>query len=151
MIIMETTRDFTVTTTIVFGNKVLLHFHKSLKKWLPIGGHIDRDELPEDAARREAKEEAGIDIVLYNPDQFEKLKEGKYLVRPACLMLQDINEHHQHIDFGYYATTNTFDLKPSDGEAKDLHWFTAEEIKVLDAPDNVKSRALDALKILGNK
>lgn len=146
---MEITRHFTVTTTIVHKNKVLLHFHKSLKKWLPIGGHIDRDELPEEAAIREAKEEAGLEIVLYNPDENLKMDGTRDLVRPPHIMLQDINAFHQHIDFTYYASADIFELNPEDGETNDLRWFTKEEVEKLDAPQNVKIRALEALKILG--
>ena len=145
---MEITRHFTTTTTIVCKDKVLLHFHKSLKKWLPVGGHIDRDELPEEAALREAKEEAGLDIELRQSGENYEAAGAKNLILPAHIMLQDINEHHQHIDFVFYATAKTFDLKPMKGETENLKWFTAEEINKLDAPKNVKVRALEALKIL---
>lgn len=144
---MEITRHFTVTTTIVHKNKVLLHFHKSLKKWLPIGGHIDRDELPEEAAIREAKEEAGIYIAVYSPYKTAKYSGAKDLKGPARVMLHDINKYHQHIDFSFYATTDTFKLKPAIKESKKLRWFTAEEIKKIDVPKNVKIRAFEALKI----
>lgn len=148
---MEITRHFTATTTIACQNKVLLHFHKSLKKWLPLGGHIDRDELPEDAAVREAKEEAGIDVELFQPRESYKSAGAKDLISPSRIMLQDINEHHQHIDFVFYATAKTFDLKPAKSETENLKWFTVEEIKKLDAPENVKVRALEALELLGDK
>src|SRR4030042_2977728 len=82
---MEITRHFTVWATIVRKNKWLLHFHKSLKKWLPIGGHIDRDELPEEAALREAKEESGLEIKLYNPDEKLGLRKSRQLLRPSLI------------------------------------------------------------------
>lgn len=148
---MEITRHFTVTTTIVHKDKVLLHFHKKLKKWLPVGGHIDRDELPEEAATREAKEEAGIDIELYQTKERFEATEAKDLILPSHIMLQDINEYHQHIDFVFYATTKTFNLKPAKGETENLKWFSKEEIQTLDAPENVKMRALEALSISESK
>jgi 8-oxo-dGTP pyrophosphatase MutT (NUDIX family) len=148
---MEITRHFTVTTAIVHKNKVLLHFHKSLKKWLPIGGHIDRDELPEEAAVREAKEEAGMDVKLYNPDKTIKLKKSKQLARPAMITLHNINLFHQHIDFAYFATAKASRLKPKKDESKKLRWFTKEEVKNLDMPDDAKVRALKALEVLDTK
>ena len=148
---MEITRHFTVTTTIVHKNKVLLHFHKSLKKWLPIGGHIDRDELPEEAAIREAKEEAGIDIELHRSRKIFIDREARDLILPLHIMLQDINQFHQHIDLGFYANAKTFDLKPAKDETENLKWFSKEEIKKIYAPQNVKIRALEALRILGEK
>ena len=42
---METTRHFTATTYVVEGDAVALHEHERLGKWLPPGGHVDRDEL----------------------------------------------------------------------------------------------------------
>ena len=52
------------TTFVVHQDKTLLHLHRSLKMWLPPGGHIDRDELPHIAALREVKEETGLDIEI---------------------------------------------------------------------------------------
>ncbi|MDD5489872.1 MAG: NUDIX domain-containing protein [Candidatus Moranbacteria bacterium] len=147
---MEITRHFTVTTTIVCKNKVLLHFHKSLNIWIPIGGHIDRDELPEEAAVREAKEEAGLVISLYNPDKKVGVKDVKQLIMPMHIMLHDINKFHQHIDFSFYATADTLDLKPADGETNNLKWFLKEEIEKEKMPDNAKILALEALRILGS-
>jgi 8-oxo-dGTP pyrophosphatase MutT (NUDIX family) len=148
---MEITRHFTVTTTIVHKNRVLLHFHKSLGIWIPIGGHIDRDELPEEAAIREAKEEAGLNIKLHNPDKEVGVKDVKQLIKPAHIMLHNINDFHQHIDFAFYAIADTFDLKPADGETNNLKWFAKEEIEKEKMPDNARIQALEALRILGRK
>ena len=54
--------DFVVDIYIVYKDKVLLIHHKELKKWLPIGGHIELDEDPEEALFREVKEECGLEI-----------------------------------------------------------------------------------------
>ncbi|MBI1840272.1 MAG: NUDIX domain-containing protein, partial [Verrucomicrobia bacterium] len=56
--------DFTVAIFLIDQGRVLLVLHKRLKKWLPLGGHIELDEDPETAALREAKEESGYDIEL---------------------------------------------------------------------------------------
>jgi ADP-ribose pyrophosphatase YjhB (NUDIX family) len=52
-------RYFTVSVFIVHKDKVLLHLHKKAKKILPLGGHIEINELPEEACIREAIELLG--------------------------------------------------------------------------------------------
>ncbi len=145
---MEITRHFAATTIIVSHGKALLHLHKKLDLWLPVGGHIDRDELPEEAAVREIKEETGLDVELYNPDARLAISDTKQLIRPMHLILENINEFHQHIDFIYYATSESTELKPLDGETKNLKWLTAAEIEKMDMPGNVKVCSLEALKLL---
>ena len=56
--------DFTVAIFVVQQSRVLVIHHKKLNKWLPLGGHIELDEDPEQAALRETKEESGIDVDL---------------------------------------------------------------------------------------
>ena len=53
--------DFTVAIFVVQDGRVLLVHHRKLNKWLPLGGHIELDEDPEEAALREAQEESGFD------------------------------------------------------------------------------------------
>ena len=52
--------DFTVAIFVVHEHKVLLVHHRKLGKWLPLGGHVELDEEPEQAALREAREESGF-------------------------------------------------------------------------------------------
>ena len=49
--------DFTVAIFVVHAGKILLIHHRKLNKWLPLGGHIELDEDPEQAAVREARED----------------------------------------------------------------------------------------------
>jgi ADP-ribose pyrophosphatase YjhB (NUDIX family) len=149
---MKITRHFTATTIIVFKNKILLHMHKKLGFWLPVGGHINSNELPEDAAKREVKEESGLELEFFNPDQKVNLGDARQLMRSMRIILEDISQFHQHIDFIYYAKANTFKLNPNEGEVKDLRWFMADEIKTLDkTPINVKKLSLEALRIFDDE
>ena len=61
--------DIVVSGYIVYEDKVLLIHHRKLDLWLPVGGHIDPDEVPDDAMIREAKEEVGLDITLIGVPQ----------------------------------------------------------------------------------
>ncbi len=146
---MEITRDITVSIIIVYKEKTLLYLHKKMDKWLPLGGHIEANELPENAALREVKEESGLGVILYNSGKQIDMIDAKQLIRPVHILLEDIKPGHQHIDNVYYAKANSFDVKPEDGEATDLKWFTADEINELaNVPENVKICALEAIELL---
>ena len=60
---MQRKIDLTVGGYIIHNNKVLLIHHNKLNLWLPVGGHIDENETPDQALRREIKEEVNLDIV----------------------------------------------------------------------------------------
>lgn len=100
------TRDFTVAVFVVHEGRVLLHWHRKLGRWLPPGGHIEPNELPDEAAVREVREEAGVACAL-RPEFGLDLKlpgEPVQLVRPAGVQLADISPGHQHVDLVYFAT-----------------------------------------------
>ncbi len=145
---MEITRHFTATTYVIHQNKVLLHWHKKLNCWLPPGGHIDRDELPEAAALREVKEETGLEVMLMGGDGRLDFSDDstRELHPPAHILLEQINPFHQHIDLIYYAVAQTAELAPGLGETKQLAWFTAVQIQKTDMPANVRVCAQEALE-----
>jgi len=145
---MEVTRHFTATTFVVYKKKTLLHMHKKLNLWLPPGGHIDRDELPEQAAIREVKEETGLDVKLYNPDQSIGITSSEQLHRPMHILLEDINKFHQHIDLIYYATADTFDVQSAEEETDNLKWFDQEELEESEIQDDVRILAQEAINLL---
>ena len=131
---VEITKHFTSSVYIVFENKVLLHVHKKYDMLLPVGGHIDRDELPADAAAREAKEESGLDVEIFNSRKYDNFEDGEKMnfekeinIGEFC-NLHYVNEFHQHIDFTFFAKAFSNVLKPAKGETKALYWFTREEI-----------------------
>ena len=59
-------RHFTSTVFVVDLSKeaILLHWHEKVCAWLPPGGHIERDEDPVQAAKREVLEETNINIEI---------------------------------------------------------------------------------------
>ncbi|WP_234117831.1 NUDIX hydrolase [Clostridium hydrogenum] len=147
-------RHFTVSTYIVNGDKVLLHLHKKYKIILPIGGHIESNELPEDACIREAKEEAGLDIKLYNFQSESKLKNSndltceKILINPVHTLLCEVNSEHYHIDLVFFAVSESSEVKPDEGESEEIKWYSKEELEELkNVPQNVKIMANEALEI----
>ena len=139
--------DFTVEVFIVFNKRVLLRKHDKYKKWLGVGGHIELDEDPIQAAIREVKEEVGLDIELFGevlPFQSENYKE---LLPPKFLNRHRINETHEHISLVYFARSKTDALRLSNKEiSEECRWFTKEEVeKSAEIQPHIKEYALAAL------
>jgi len=135
---METTRHFTATTYIVHDGATALHEHARLDMWLPPGGHIDRDELPRQAARREVYEETGLDVTLLESPAPIETPDVVELGRPAHLLLEDIHEYedgtvgHQHVDFVYFGTVPSREIDPAGHDEQgdgDWEWFTTEDLR----------------------
>lgn len=147
-------RHFTVSIFIVHEDKVLLHSHKKAKKILPLGGHIEVNELPEEACIREALEESGLNISLFNPVNIElkkscELEGEKLLVNPMHTIFGEITPEHSHIDFVYYASTKSYETKPADGESNLLKWYTKEELNnAINIQRNILTMANEALDLL---
>jgi len=134
---METTRHFVATVYVVESGAVALHEHDKLDMWLPPGGHIDRDELPHEAALRETVEELGLEVDLVAPQGTLESDTARSLPQPQHFLLEDINVHesgevgHQHVDFIFYGDASSRDITPAPGEqpAADWEWFTPAELR----------------------
>src|SRR5438128_1601492 len=101
-----TLRHFTVAVFVVHEARVLLHFHRKLGMWLPPGGHIEDDELPDDAAGREVLEETGLRVRLVGRRGLP-VAYPRQLVVPAGIQVEDIYPGHQHIDLVYFAVPDS--------------------------------------------
>ncbi|PSP54776.1 NUDIX hydrolase [Halobacteriales archaeon QS_1_67_19] len=138
---METTRHFTATVYVVNDGALALHHHDRLDMWLAPGGHVERDERPRETARREVREETGLDVELLEPETTIDVEAGRELPPAEHVMLFDINVHpngevgHQHVDFIYYAAAENRDVAPAAGEAPadEWVWFTADDLSESDA------------------
>ncbi|HSR89258.1 MAG TPA: NUDIX domain-containing protein [Candidatus Udaeobacter sp.] len=146
--------DFCSETFIVFKNKVLLRKHDKYKIWLSVGGHIELDEDPNQAAVREAKEEVGLDVVLHKEEGEQPELKGarnKSLIPPQFLSMHQVTSEHAHIVFIYFGTSETDQLKLSETELTDeCRWFTKEELIKNDCgiSEMVQLYALKALEKL---
>ncbi len=127
---MIVTRDFTVATFVVWGQRILLLWHPKLHKWLPPGGHIEPHELPDEAAVREVQEEAGLTVELVG-ERALPLAEPRQLVRPEGIQVESIEPGHEHIDLVYFARPVGLPvLKPAPDVAR-IGWYTLEEARAL--------------------
>src|SRR3989344_7986039 len=122
--------DFTVEVFITHKAKVLLRKHDKYKLWLSVGGHIELDEDPIQAALREVREEVGLDIeFLYNGKIRKIKKDYEELLPPRFMCRHRINKVHEHVTLIYLAKSKTDKLKLSKKEKSDeCKWFSLEEL-----------------------
>lgn len=141
--------DFGVEVFIVYENRVLLRKHDKYKKWLGVGGHIELNEDPIQAAIREVKEEVGLDVELdsaLKPNH--NLDETGDLIPPYYLNRHRINDIHEHIAFIYFAKSHTDKIKQGENErSEECKWFTREELlSDAEITPSIKFYALKALE-----
>lgn len=124
--------DFTVEVFVVFQNKVLLRKHDKYKIWLSVGGHIELDEDPNQAALREVSEEVGLDVRFVNDllPPIEKIDDYQELIPPKFINRHRINETHEHVTLTYFALATSDKVQQNDEEISDeWRWFTKEELQ----------------------
>ena len=126
--------DFTVAIFVVHDGKILLVHHRKLDKWLPLGGHIELDEEPEQAALREAKEESGLDVELLGERPPTTEPGTRALIAPRFLDIHRINATHEHIGLIYFARVTGGDLALAAAEHHDIRWVSADELDALRPP-----------------
>ncbi|TSC58796.1 MAG: (di)nucleoside polyphosphate hydrolase [Candidatus Peregrinibacteria bacterium Greene0416_19] len=164
------TRHFTATAFVLDSQqRVLLLWHRRLGRWMPPGGHVDENETPEETAKRECREETGLEVEIIGSstglttgselDLFAKNpEEGHMLKKPIAFLLENIpaseqrdEPAHQHMDFLYLARPIDEDqiLTLDESEGGELRWFTKEQIQALDEGtaifSNVKAYILSAM------
>jgi 8-oxo-dGTP pyrophosphatase MutT (NUDIX family) len=148
---MSLTRDFTVAVFVIWQNQVLLHQHRKLGKWLPPGGHIEPNELPDHAASREVLEEAGVKIQLLASDKLEYLPESdspRQLTRPRGIQLENISLGHEHIDLIYFASPEPDYDGLISSEDKPFMWCNASQLEQMPLGNEVRAWCKLALQEL---
>jgi 8-oxo-dGTP pyrophosphatase MutT (NUDIX family) len=123
--------DFTVAIFVVHENRVLLIHHRKLDKWLPLGGHIELDEDPEQAALREAREESGFEVELLGERPPTTEPGTRALVAPRFLDIHRITDTHEHIGMIYWARLKSGTTTLAIEEHHDIRWCSATELDTL--------------------
>ena len=99
-------RHFTATGFVVHRGSVALHWHPKVKAWLPPGGHIEPNEDPVQAVKREVLEETGLEVEVLNTGAELRLPYPEEVIAPYTIMVEDIHDpvqgFHKHIDMIYF-------------------------------------------------
>jgi 8-oxo-dGTP pyrophosphatase MutT (NUDIX family) len=123
--------DFVITVYIVYDNTVLLVNHPRYNKWIPMGGHVELDEDPEEALFREIKEETGLDVEILSSKPLVQQSDTKFILTPRFVDVHEANPPHKHIALVYFgrAKNNQHVLS---AEHTDIRWLG---LKDLDKPE----------------
>lgn len=133
-------RDWCATAFVVWNGALLLHHHAKLQRWLPPGGHVEANELPDDAAVREVLEETGVRVELLGETAIDAAG-PRQLLRPRGVQLELIRPGHEHIDLIYLARP----VEPYDGrlprgnDDPSLGWYDADAIAGLELSDEMRA------------
>jgi 8-oxo-dGTP diphosphatase len=157
-------RHMTATGFLVWQERVLLHWHRKNRLWLPFGGHIEANEDPVQTVLREIEEESGIAAELLWTRPPFAFDEPRQLPPPVTILLEratDGTSWHEHIDLIYFCRPRA----GVDGLAVErdptLRWLTADELRanrpVAPLPDeppaeiplDVRTLALEAIRAAG--
>ena len=115
---MTDRRAFSVAIFCRNGGAILLVKHKRLGAWLPIGGEMEAGETPLEAARRELREETGLEGVFPSGLGVDGTPSGfiGYEEHPA-------GSKGLHMNFAFVADVSTRTLAPCP-EYTDVRWVT---------------------------
>ena len=139
-------RHFTATAYVTDGDKVLLVNHKKLKLWLPVGGHMEENETPIQAVKREVKEESGLDVEIVKPaNHKDEYTAAEILPAPHGISLHSVGDH-QHMDMRYIGIIKGSKILNGTEECR---WFILDEIRGLkNCPEEIKDFAKEAIQIV---
>ena len=151
--VVDGIRHFTVTTFVSMDGATLLHWHRKVGLWLPPGGHLEPNEDPVQAARREALEETGLEVEILPTTEVFRYDDPPQVPPPATIMVEPIRSFgsepaHHHIDLIYFARPSG-DGRPPAPEG--WQWATRDQLED-DAPltlEGVAARISEDVRTLG--
>jgi 8-oxo-dGTP pyrophosphatase MutT (NUDIX family) len=119
---------------VVRDGRVLVVHHRKLNRWLPLGGHVELDEDPEQAALREAREESGLEVELLGERPPTTSPGTRALIAPRFLDIHRISDTHEHIGMIYWARPKAGSVTLAAAEHHAIRWCALPELDQLSPP-----------------
>ena len=135
-------RAFSVAVYARRGDRVLVIHHHRLRTWLPVGGELEDGETPLEAARRELREESGLE------GRFRPLAGAIDGEPPGYLGYEEhvAGSKGLHMNFVFVADVDpTVDVRPNH-EFGEYRWVDAAGLAALESPLNVRELGFRALE-----
>ena len=120
--------DFVVSVFVVHRGRVLLLDHLRYDEWLPIGGHIELNEDPQQALVREVREESGLRLRLLTAAPRIAHPGVKPLPSPPYMDVHHIRGRHRHIALIYFATSRSLRVRLHRREHRSFRWFSERDL-----------------------
>ena len=129
-------REFCASVFVVnpINHKLLLCHHKNFNRWVQPGGHIEKNEVPEETALRETYEETGVRIKLIG----ERFPREEDYIRPLGIQKNRGKDGGLHVDITYVGIPLSQDLVIEDEEIDRCEWFSYEELNDIDVFPDIK-------------
>ena len=146
---MQKRKTDLVVTGYIFNDQkeVLLIHHKKLNIWLPVGGHIEKDETPDEALLREIKEETGLNIQILNQSEVSIGGNTKQnLATPFHVNIHSVGDH-DHCSFFYICKTKEEISSINKNELNNFKWFSERELHQDLIPEDVRNIAIKAFEL----
>jgi 8-oxo-dGTP diphosphatase len=145
---------FTASGVVVQDGHILLVHHKRIGAWVPPGGHIEPDEMPEETVVREILEETGVEVEVLSETMPETTTpDAIFLARPLfvqAVLAVEKGERYYHVDLAYLCRPKAngsgsgLPLLISNEEVKESRWIKLSEISSVPLANNV----LEILELL---
>ena len=123
------------------AGRLLLVRHIESGRWATVGGAIEPDESPVDAAMREAQEEAGVTVAI-----------GRLLTAlggPQYRLTYPNGDQCSVVSLVYEATVIGGEPRPDDDETSEVRWFDLDELESLDLNEFNRRLLAATLPLLG--
>jgi len=143
MLISKMKTDLTVAGYIFHEDKLLLIHHEKLDKWLPVGGHIEQNETPDQALVREIKEETNLNVKIIGETEIPIIGATKQnLANPFYVNVHSVGDH-DHCGLFYICKSKNPNELNINKELKNFMRVSKEKLKSNEIPEDVK--------VIGNK
>jgi ADP-ribose pyrophosphatase YjhB (NUDIX family) len=138
--------DIVVAGFPVHDGETLLVLHDKLERWLPPGGHIEENETPDEAVRREIREELDMKVEPFPHNGLKRKGQVKAnLARPFHVNVHDVGDH-DHCCLFYACRPESTEANLKRDEVRDARWFFPSELEAERVPGDVEDLGKLALE-----
>ncbi|MBU0760218.1 MAG: NUDIX domain-containing protein [Nanoarchaeota archaeon] len=146
---MEKVKVDLVVTGYVFNDKkeFLLIYHNKLNKWLPVGGHMEQNETPDEALLREVSEETGLSVEILGKSEIGMGGNVKTnLATPFHVNVHNVGDHDHCSLFYVCKAKGSGEIKLQEEEVGGFKWVKKEDLNQEFIPKDVRNIALKAFE-----